>query len=333
MSLLTRCPACTTLYRVVPDQLRISQGWVKCGQCGEIFDASQHLIEAYTEPETLSPDVHRPTTEPAFADALIDVRTEPTLDELAPPVAAPDVELAPDISLPADLEPIADATPNGGLNSREGASSVSLDALATRSAQHIEVADWQAGRPEIDPPPPSGHDLDQVSFLNESRRQLFWDQPLVRAVLLCASVALCLGLLAQWVYQDRDHLAAAKPEMKPWLEKFCTAVNCSVRPLRRIDALVVDTAAFNKLGPDAYRLSFTVKNQGNLAVALPSVEVTLSDLQDQVVIRRVFEPLDLSATANILAAGGEWPVSVAVRLKSDAATPRVVGYRVIAFYP
>jgi len=121
--------------------------------------------------------------------------------------------------------------------------------------------------------------------------------------------------------------------MKPWLEKFCTAVNCSVRPLRRIDALVVDTAAFNKLGPDAYRLSFTVKNQGNLAVALPSVEVTLSDLQDQVVIRRVFEPLDLSATANILAAGGEWPVSVAVRLKSDAATPRVVGYRVIAFYP
>src|SRR5450830_541765 len=45
MSLLTQCPACSTLYRVVPDQLRISDGWVKCGQCSEIFDASKHLME------------------------------------------------------------------------------------------------------------------------------------------------------------------------------------------------------------------------------------------------------------------------------------------------
>ena len=51
MSLLTRCPACETLYRLVPDQLRISQGWVKCGQCSEIFDASQHLIELALEEE------------------------------------------------------------------------------------------------------------------------------------------------------------------------------------------------------------------------------------------------------------------------------------------
>lgn len=43
MSLITRCPACETLFRVVPDQLRISEGWVRCGQCGEIFDASQQL--------------------------------------------------------------------------------------------------------------------------------------------------------------------------------------------------------------------------------------------------------------------------------------------------
>jgi len=50
MSLLTRCPACETLYKLVPDQLRISQGWVKCGQCGEIFDASRHLIQVAVDP-------------------------------------------------------------------------------------------------------------------------------------------------------------------------------------------------------------------------------------------------------------------------------------------
>lgn len=47
MSMLTRCPACTSCYRVVPDQLRVSQGWVRCGQCAEIFDAQAHQIEPF----------------------------------------------------------------------------------------------------------------------------------------------------------------------------------------------------------------------------------------------------------------------------------------------
>ncbi|HOF31808.1 MAG TPA: zinc-ribbon domain-containing protein, partial [Burkholderiaceae bacterium] len=43
MSLITRCPACGTMFRVVPDQLRISEGWVRCGQCAEVFDAARNL--------------------------------------------------------------------------------------------------------------------------------------------------------------------------------------------------------------------------------------------------------------------------------------------------
>jgi predicted Zn finger-like uncharacterized protein len=45
MSMITRCPACETMFKVVPDQLRISAGWVRCGQCDEIFDASAHLMD------------------------------------------------------------------------------------------------------------------------------------------------------------------------------------------------------------------------------------------------------------------------------------------------
>ncbi|MEO7953600.1 MAG: zinc-ribbon domain-containing protein, partial [Polaromonas sp.] len=43
MSLITRCPACGTMFKVVADQLKIAQGWVRCGQCGEVFDASGQL--------------------------------------------------------------------------------------------------------------------------------------------------------------------------------------------------------------------------------------------------------------------------------------------------
>ena len=50
MSLITRFPVCGTLFKVVPDQLRISQGWVRCGQCAEIFDASADLRQSDLEP-------------------------------------------------------------------------------------------------------------------------------------------------------------------------------------------------------------------------------------------------------------------------------------------
>ncbi|MBP7453787.1 MAG: zinc-ribbon domain-containing protein, partial [Ottowia sp.] len=42
MSLITRCPTCATLFKVVADQLRVSGGWVRCGHCQEVFDASLH---------------------------------------------------------------------------------------------------------------------------------------------------------------------------------------------------------------------------------------------------------------------------------------------------
>src|SRR6185369_3005174 len=43
MSLITSCPACGTMFRVVPDQLKISEGWVRCGHCADVFDASANL--------------------------------------------------------------------------------------------------------------------------------------------------------------------------------------------------------------------------------------------------------------------------------------------------
>ena len=46
MSLVTRCPACGTTFKVVRDQLRISDGWVRCGRCSEVFDATLDLSDA-----------------------------------------------------------------------------------------------------------------------------------------------------------------------------------------------------------------------------------------------------------------------------------------------
>ncbi len=44
MSWITRCPACSTTYRVLPDQLKITQGWVRCGQCQQAFDSTGLVV-------------------------------------------------------------------------------------------------------------------------------------------------------------------------------------------------------------------------------------------------------------------------------------------------
>jgi predicted Zn finger-like uncharacterized protein len=43
MSMVTSCPACTTTFRVTPEQLKHRQGKVRCGQCSGVFDAFKSL--------------------------------------------------------------------------------------------------------------------------------------------------------------------------------------------------------------------------------------------------------------------------------------------------
>lgn len=45
MSWITRCPTCGATYKVVPDQLKIAQGWLRCGQCREAFDSTGLVLD------------------------------------------------------------------------------------------------------------------------------------------------------------------------------------------------------------------------------------------------------------------------------------------------
>ena len=50
MSLATRCPSCGTIFRVVQDQLKVSEGWVRCGQCHEVFHGIEALFDLDSDP-------------------------------------------------------------------------------------------------------------------------------------------------------------------------------------------------------------------------------------------------------------------------------------------
>lgn len=88
MSLVTRCPACDTTFKVVRDQLRISDGWVRCGRCSQVFDATVDLQEAPDARPSASVPVPTPEPEPAPASEAHSLLAEPEPEPTAPLDAA-----------------------------------------------------------------------------------------------------------------------------------------------------------------------------------------------------------------------------------------------------
>lgn len=119
MSLATSCPSCGTVFRVVQDQLKISEGWVRCGHCQEVFNALEGLFDLARRdtntrsgaPEIAIPATTNPTdpawleTRPAmFSDGKVLRERQEALQNRAP-ASAPATPPAAPLSSPARSVP------------------------------------------------------------------------------------------------------------------------------------------------------------------------------------------------------------------------------------
>lgn len=173
--------------------------------------------------------------------------------------------------------------------------------------------------------------LKGLQFLRRARREAFWRRPLVRGVLGLAVLLLSGLLVLQWALHERARLVAAEPGLRPALQALCDVVGCDLAPLRRIESLVIESSAFNKTHGEGFQLALAVRNTGALPLGMPAAELSLTDSQDQAVLRRVFLPAELGAPPT-LGPGAEWSATLPVRV-AGAASLRIAGYRVLVFYP
>jgi len=96
--------------------------------------------------------------------------------------------------------------------------------------------------------------------------------------------------------------------------------------------VVIDSSSFLKArhDPSGYQLQMSVKNTSTQAVAMPALELTLTDAQDQPIVRRVLLRDELGAPLE-LAPGFVWSGALPLQVIQGAA--QVAGYRLVAFYP
>ena len=282
MSLKTRCPACDTVFKIVPDQLKVSKGWVRCGRCAEVFDAAAHAAapdDANPWPQTSPPE--------ALAQSTVNI--------------ARNTEITP--------KNIAAKAIN---------TSATIDLLPTKEKLETDL-----------------------SFVRIAKNKAFWQQKSIIISLRAACVGLTGVLFFQFVFGQRHHLVAANPSLAVGFESMCKVIGCSIEPLKNIDAFKIDSSSFHKIpavGNDsnraeAFALKITVKNNANMPLAIPAIELTLTDTSDKPVLRRVLPAKDLGFQGVTLAANGDWASETTVAVTPNPTTSPISGYRVLLFYP
>jgi predicted Zn finger-like uncharacterized protein len=305
MSLITRCPACTTIFKVVPDQLRVSDGWVRCGQCDEVFDANAYMQTA--------------------------LPLHVTGQAITQPLPAQEVCVPQPLGVGSQCM-WGDATSDVIKNEQElPVSEPIIDALLAISPGFDDRADSL-------PSPADGDSIDaceQPAFMRNSAAVLpkNWLQRRAQWLGVLGAGFLTALLAFQWAVQERDRISASVPGLKPLLASICVAAGCKISPMQNIDAVVIDSSAFAKLQNNVYQLSFSLKSSALVEIAAPSLELTLTDMQEQPLIRRVFSPDELGRSNQNLLIGVEWAGSRALVLDPSPDVARIAGYRLLAFYP
>lgn len=302
------------MFKVVSDQLRISDGWVRCGHCSGIFDAAVHL-----QPEPAPEDLGTKDAE------------SQSLQQPDPPEAVEtDHTATQDVS--DDLKPEADRHSEAEASADE----VVVDAAGDGVPGEFEPAKAGSMNADLAQAGEVSGDAGDIGFVRQARRRQLWRSPAVRAILWVAFLALILLLAAQVTVHERDRLAAMDPRLKAPLDAMCAHVGCAVSPLRQIESIVIDGSSFNKLRNGDYKLSLLLRNSGAVQVAVPALELALTDTRDQTVVRRILTMAELGLASKVLGPGEEWNAAVVIRVSGFAVNgeaTRVAGYRVLAFYP
>jgi predicted Zn finger-like uncharacterized protein len=311
----TRCPSCKTVFRVTGAQLALRDGMVRCGHCQTIFDGVAEQI-------SLAPVVRS-------ADDFHDESL------LGPPTVTLRSSRALQPSTPLPVEPPRSDDPDeSGMPTHTATQSPAhapTQAPTHAPTQSPAHATTTRARTDAD---------DEFDADVDYEHRFAWDKPKKggrpRTWIYALAVPLLLLLLiSQLLYHFRDALAAHWPMTRPALQAMCLTLGCEVRPLRDVGALSIDASDL-QVDP-AHKglliLTATVRNRAGYALAYPYLELTLTDSQDQVVVRRAFAPGEyLSGTVDVragLPGNGE----AALKLFIDASATTQAGYRLYLFYP
>ena len=373
MAQATRCPHCQTAFKVVRDQLLLREGWVRCGHCGEPFNALDHLIDLTPAPPTAA-EPQAPAQPPSSPEAPPEPQAstvpvtaglrwsnipldQPTYQGFLPLTAqayspaprtpaqqapARDEEAESDEALtpaesPDDLLPEDDFAADEISPSQ---SALDPDAAPLSEFNLNDALNYQfesEDRPQNAPALAAKPVEAEPEFIRKARRQAFWSSTPARAALTVISLLLLLILVAQAALTWRDTLAQQYPNSRPWLQQLCQMTSgCELAAPRNLDALVIDSSTLSP-ADSGLQLSVLLRNRSEHAVAWPALELTLTNAQDMILQRKVIQAAqylpEAQATHRTLTEGLAAGQQVQLLLRLKVDGAAPAGYKLVLFYP
>jgi predicted Zn finger-like uncharacterized protein len=355
MALATRCPNCSALFRVGAEQLRSRNGMVRCGSCRHVFNAIGRLD--YVDPVARSAEVpDAPETPAAVAGG---VRTAPAPDPAASPIVAspePAYSVGPGFARTA-MQALRPGTPSSTAPTpiEAGTSASAAPAPETSAAETVQqmlLADGPGAETGAEnfsntlfdaiptSPPPDVDETTEPAAIEEAPTFLRQGAPgLGRNARLALGLSIVLLgplLILQLALLFRADLVAAMPSLHPALSALCAPLSCTAQWPMRPEYLAVVSSELQAIpGTPALELVAVVRNRAEFPMALPAIELTLTDTLNHTVGRKVFLPDDYlamnaaDARPDKLGSGAD----LSLRVLFEPPGSNVAGFVAYPFYP
>ena len=142
-------------------------------------------------------------------------------------------------------------------------------------------------------------------------------------------------MLRSVVFHFRGELSRAMPGLRPALEALSLALDGPLPLPRHVERVSIEAS---DLQTDAARggllvLNTTLRNNAPYGQAYPFLELSLTDVQDTVIARRIFSPQDYLPARAATDPAFPGNSDVTVRLWIEAVDLAAAGYRLLVFYP
>jgi predicted Zn finger-like uncharacterized protein len=297
-------------------------------------------VEAQPEP-IAAPAAALPAPAPSVPAATSDP-VAPAPIAAQPPSATPD-DLEKTLDLSANDEPIRPAVPAALPTDTPEIASATQSLLPDAAPVTTDLAPAIPAEPSREVPPPAPPDASAEpertgpetifptpEFVRRADSAARWQQPWVRGMLAIFAIGTSALLAGQAAYHWRDLAAARWPAARPLLEQLCHPQRCELKAPRQLDALVVDSTTLTRPpGTEgSFVLGVTLHNRVDYTIAAPHIELSLTDMRGNVVVRRVLAPSDFHQGETLVAqSDAAWSLAFTT---TDA---RIVGYTLAAFYP
>ncbi|MCL4702257.1 MAG: zinc-ribbon domain-containing protein [Burkholderiaceae bacterium] len=180
--------------------------------------------------------------------------------------------------------------------------------------------------------PGEEEDESAIDYFSSARRGIgFIDRHGPFALAGVLLLALLLG--AQWTIGQRSMIAARVPALAPALSSILAPFGLDIGLPRDLGSLTIESFELQaSAAPGVLAMSALLRNRADYAVSWPSMQLTLTDAGNRVLVRKVLGPDDYlreSHGGEGLPPRAEWPLRLA--LEADDLQP--AGYSVVLFYP